>query len=231
MRVARSKEGTRLALFTPPSSYHTAHPHLDSSHRAQKRSLHPPVEQHNTVTLAKLKESPSGMEPPSPSKFPLSPAMPVFAVSPERAATAQSPSLPDLRTSPLRRHRRNDSDVSVQGLAAMFENLEVKDFKEAQAKYMQALQRQKTKHAAEIRQMEKEHALGMSRRQVRIEELESELDRWKENHGDCKEKAVWDAARKEQREAITKWENAMKDSEEKRLQMHNKIVGRPVAGP
>ncbi|KAF1950022.1 hypothetical protein CC80DRAFT_483382 [Byssothecium circinans] len=173
-----------------------------------------------------------GSSPPSPSKFPMSPGMPVFAMSPERAAgvnplyrdsTPQSPSLPDLRTSPLRRHRRNDSDISVHGLAAMFENLEVKDFKEAQAKYTQAMQNQKTKHAAEVRQMEKDYALAMSRRQVRIEELQAQLNSMAEIHQGCIPKDVWDAARKEQRDAISKWEGAMKRMEEKRGQMEGHI--------
>ncbi|PVI01226.1 hypothetical protein DM02DRAFT_363542 [Periconia macrospinosa] len=173
------------------------------------------------------------MEPPSsPTKFPMSSGRPVFAASPERAtgvkspfggSNPQSPSLPDLRTSPLRRHRRNDSDVSVHGLAAMFENLEVKDFKEAQAKYTQALQKEKTRHAAEIRQMEKDYALGMSRRQIRIEELEALLDQMVQNHKNCIPKDVWDAARKEQRDAISKWEGAMKRVEEKRGQMESHI--------
>ncbi|CAI6336598.1 unnamed protein product [Periconia digitata] len=174
------------------------------------------------------------MEPPSsPTKFPMSPpGMPVLSASPERAAAMrsphggsnpQSPSIPDLRTSPLRRHRRNDSDVSVHGLAAMFENLEVKDFKEAQAKYTNALQKERTKHASEVRQMEKDYALGMSRRQVRIEELEAQLGHMIQNHKNCISKDVWDAARKEQREAISKWEGAMKRVEEKRGQMESHI--------
>ncbi|KAF2642020.1 hypothetical protein P280DRAFT_449438 [Massarina eburnea CBS 473.64] len=172
------------------------------------------------------------MEPSSENKNPMSPGMPFFAVSPERAAgirspfgapSPQSPSLTDIHASPLRKHKRNDSDVSVHGLAAMFENLEVKDFKEAQAKYAQVMQKQKTKHAAEIRQMEKDYALGISRRQIRIEELQAQLHNVSENHEGCMPKDVWDAARKEQRNAIAKWEGAMKRMEEKRGQMEAHI--------
>lgn len=108
----------------------------------------------------------------------------------------------------------------------MFENLEVKDFKEAQAKYVQTLQKERTKHVVEIRQMEKDYALGMTRRQMRIEELETQLDRMTQNHKNCTPKDVWDAARKEQREAIAKWESAMKRVEEKRGQMESHIVRR-----
>jgi hypothetical protein len=106
----------------------------------------------------------------------------------------------------------------------MFENLEVKDFKEAQAKYTLAMQKQKTKHAAEIRQMEKDYALGMNRRQVRIEELQAQLESVGKSHQGCTPKDVWDAARKEQRDAISKWESAMKRMEEKRGQMDGHIV-------
>ncbi|KAJ4360359.1 uncharacterized protein N0V89_000921 [Didymosphaeria variabile] len=176
------------------------------------------------------------MSPPSPSKspakFPMSPPMSLFPVSPERVAStkppygtpsAQSPSLPDLRTSPLRKHRRNDSDVSVHGLAAMFENLEVKDFKEAQAKYMVALQKEKTKHAAEITKMERKYQM-MERYRVRVDELEHELKRKAQEHDGCIARDTYDKCRKDNRDAIAKWENAFKHVEEQREQMNAKIA-------
>jgi hypothetical protein len=42
-------------------------------------------------------------------------------------------------------HRRTDSDVSVQGLAVMFEGLEVKDPREAAQRYKQMLEKEKLK--------------------------------------------------------------------------------------
>ncbi|KAF2194614.1 hypothetical protein K469DRAFT_650524 [Zopfia rhizophila CBS 207.26] len=170
------------------------------------------------------------MDPPSPSKFPMSPGMPIFPVSPERVAGTKppysgpapsSPSLPDLRTSPLRSlsHRRKDSDVSVHGLAAMFENLEVKDFKEAQATYMKALQKQKTKHVNEVKDIETKHRQAVGRYEIRLEELNGELKRAKEA---LKEETFtreqWDKQRKEHREAEGKWEEAAKHQKEKRTQ-------------
>ncbi|KAL1598791.1 hypothetical protein SLS60_007933 [Paraconiothyrium brasiliense] len=158
--------------------------------------------------------------------------MPLFPVSPERTAgtkppygppPAQSPSLPDLRTSPLRKHRRNDSDVSVQGLAAMFENLEVKDFKEAQAKYMVALQKEKTKHAAEITKLERKYQM-MERYRVRVDELEHELKRKAQEHDSCIARETYEKCRKDNRDAIAKWENAFKHVEEQREQMNAKIA-------
>ncbi|KAF2442670.1 hypothetical protein P171DRAFT_363804 [Karstenula rhodostoma CBS 690.94] len=161
----------------------------------------------------------------------MSPPMPLFPVSPERAAgtrspydpSAQSPSLPDLRTSPLRKHRRNDSDVSVQGLAAMFENLEVKDFKEAQAKYMVALQKEKTKHATEMTKMERKFQM-MERYRVRVDELEHELKRMAKEHDGCVSRDFYDKARKDSRDAIAKWENTFKGVEEQREQWNAKMA-------
>ncbi|KAF1976279.1 hypothetical protein BU23DRAFT_456528 [Bimuria novae-zelandiae CBS 107.79] len=162
----------------------------------------------------------------------MSPPMPLFPVSPERAAgikppygppSAESPGLPDLRTSPLRKHRRNDSDVSVQGLAAMFENLEVKDFKEAQAKYMVALQKEKSKHAAEMTKMERKFQM-MERYKVRVEELEQDMKRMTQEHDGCVSRELYEKSRKDSREAIAKWESAFKRVEEHKEQWDAKIV-------
>jgi hypothetical protein len=204
--------------------------------RQQTAFLHAATDHPTAVKLAKLTESPSGMLPPSPSKspskFPMSPPMPLFPVSPERAAgtrspfgipSAQSPSLSDLRTSPLRKHRRNDSDVSVQGLAAMFENLEVKDFKEAQAKYLVALQKERTKHAADMTKMERKYQM-MERYRVRVDELEQELKRKAQEHDGCVPREVYDRYRKDNRDAIAKWEQAFKRVEEQNEQREAKMV-------
>ncbi|KAJ4288581.1 hypothetical protein N0V90_011818 [Kalmusia sp. IMI 367209] len=160
----------------------------------------------------------------------MSPPMPLFPVSPERAAGTkppygppQSPSLLDLRTSPLRKHRRNDSDVSVQGLAAMFENLEVKDFKEAQAKYMVALQKEKTKHAAEISKLERNNQMN-GRYKIRVEELEMEMKRMVKEHQNCVSREDHDDYRKQTRETIAKWENAFRRVEEHKLQWDAKFA-------
>lgn len=227
----------RLALFTlrtselvPPTT-HAVPPRTEEK-------LHAAVHHRNTVKLAKLKESPIGMDPPSPSKFPMSPGMPLFPVSPERAAgtkplygapsAAQSPSLPDLRTSPLRKqHRRNDSDVSVHGLAAMFENLQVKDFKEAQAKYLKALEKQKEAHDKEMRVLHQKHVGDLARQDLRIEQLrnvDKELREWKDAHVGCGGRAEFDKARQESREAIAKWERTMEEAAAKIKRMEVKLV-------
>src|SRR5689334_17841624 len=109
------------------------------------------------VILARLNESPiQKMDPPSlppsPTKLAMSPSMPVFPSSPERTKTSLGDSVvlspsatrrgsrsgsPLREGSPLRSsHRRTDSEVSVAGLATMFETLEVKDPREARDRYM-----------------------------------------------------------------------------------------------
>ncbi|KAF2204895.1 hypothetical protein GQ43DRAFT_363586, partial [Delitschia confertaspora ATCC 74209] len=165
--------------------------------------------------------------------FPASPGMPIFPVSPERVAgtkppyngqTASSPSLPDLRSSPVRRfhHRRNDSDISVQGLAAMFENLEVKDFKEAQARYQNSLEKQQAKHTAIVKDLERKHAQALGRHEVRIEELSNELKKAREALNDTVSKEAYNKQREYAREEIAK---AQRHSEEQRqARKHEKLV-------
>jgi hypothetical protein len=177
------------------------------------------------------------MDPPSPSKFPMSPGMPLFPVSPERAAgtkppygapSTASPSLPDLRMSPLRNHhRRNDSDVSVHGLAAMFENLEVKDFKEAQTKYLKALEKQKDKHDAEMRLMHKNHDQKIQRLEARVDELRSadrQLRELRAEYEKCPKKEDLDKIRKESRDTISRWETTMDEAVAKIKRHEAKMV-------
>ncbi|KAF2845920.1 hypothetical protein T440DRAFT_502098 [Plenodomus tracheiphilus IPT5] len=153
----------------------------------------------NTAKLARLNESPVQMDPPaSPVKPPFSRDMPVFPVSPVRLGTpprspryggespAMSPSqsAPNLRSpSPLhasvesvkRRHQRTNSEISVSGLAVMFENLEVKDPKEAAKRYKEALAKEKAKgDKAETR-----YQMLIDRKDIYIEQLKSDLEKAK----------------------------------------------------
>ncbi|KAF2271638.1 uncharacterized protein EI97DRAFT_407825 [Westerdykella ornata] len=163
------------------------------------------------------------MDPPSPSKLAMSPGMPLFPLSPERAAgtkplygnpsTPQSPSLPDLRASPLRKHRRGDSNVS--GLASMFENLGIRDPKEAHDKYMEAYEKQKLKHANEIKELEKKHADAIARLEIRNEELKAAAKEAKKAVEDTVPREIWDEMRQEHRKTIGKWEAVVRDYEVK----------------
>ncbi len=159
--------------------------------------------------------------------------MPIFPVSPERAAGTRplygepvpmSPSTPTLRShSPLRNaHRRNDSDVSVQGLAVMFENLEVKDPREASLRFKAALEKEKARSLEKLTKLEKEHArreheheLALDRRNVRIEELQSELEAVKGDLQVGVSKGQYEKERKAHKANVAQWEKVFKQNEDK----------------
>lgn len=173
------------------------------------------------------------MDPPSPTKPAMAPDMPIFPASPERAKqthgtpTPQSPSHTNLRMSPLRSsHRRNDSDVSVQSLAARFESLEVKDFKEAQQKYARSLERMKMKQAAELQQLESKYTERLKRQEARIEQMMEELRLAKAANENVVSKEHWDKQRQEYREAGKKWEETANITREAHKQALRKIVRR-----
>lgn len=181
--------------------------------------------------MARLKDSPAPtMDPPSPSKFFMSPGMPLFPVSPERVAgtkppygapVPQSPSLPDLSTSPFRGHRRDDSTVC--SLASMFENLAVKDPKEAHAKYVQALEKQKSRHASDMKEMQRKHEQAMQRLEARNEELKASVSTAQKTK-DAIPRDQWDKRCQEHRDAIAKWVDAMKLVQDRVKQAEKKAV-------
>ncbi|CAO2652509.1 Nn.00g007920.m01.CDS01 [Neocucurbitaria sp. VM-36] len=188
------------------------------------------------------------MDPPSPSKLAMSPGMPIFPVSPERVAGTRplygepvqmSPSAPNLRTlSPLRNsHRRNDSDVSVQGLAVMFENLEVKDSKEAAKRFKDALEKEKARNTERLNKIEKEHArkekeheLALSRRDVRIDELQSKLEEAEQRNEAGVTKAQYEKERKAHKANVAQWEKVFKQNEDKWRSTQAKLTESDVHG-
>ncbi|KAF2624926.1 hypothetical protein BU25DRAFT_347006 [Macroventuria anomochaeta] len=159
----------------------------------------------------------------------MSPSMPLFPVSPERltgtkppygdpvvlsptAARSGSRSGSPLREgSPLRSsHRRTDSDVSVHGLAAMFETLEVKDPREARDRYMALLVKEKAK----FDKIEKEYTMSSSRKEVRIEELKNELKAAKEELDLAVSRDAYEKERKAHKANVAKWEKVFKERED-----------------
>jgi hypothetical protein len=188
------------------------------------------------------------MDPPpplSPNKMPFSPGMPIFPASPDRAASIKSPfgnsgspvmspSAPNLRSnSPLRQHthRRNDSDVSVQALAGMFENLEVKDPREACKRFKDLLEKEKIRNTEKISKLEKEHAkrerdleMSLGRRDVRIDELKNQLEQANGSLEVGVTKERYEKEHKAHKDAITKWELAFKQNEERWRQQQAKVV-------
>lgn len=186
------------------------------------------------------------MDPPTPSKLAMSPGMPIFPASPERSTskrtqygdlTPSSPSLSALRPgSPLRSHRRNDSDVSVQGLATMFETLEVKDPREARDRFKAALEKEKAKWMdklgaveKEMNKMQKEHGLAMSRREVRIEELRADVKKLQEANEVAVSREQFEKEFKAHRANVKKWEQTFKERENIWKQDAAKLVCRLVS--
>ncbi|KAL5117936.1 hypothetical protein ACEQ8H_004081 [Pleosporales sp. CAS-2024a] len=178
------------------------------------------------------------MDPPSPSKLGMSPPWKPFALSPERAAGTippydgplpQSPSAPLLSSipplsptrspnrSPIRGplHRRTDSDVSVQGLATMFEGLEVKDPREAVQRYKQLLDKEKMRWTEKFNRHERDHSAILERKALRIEELESELAQAKANLQAGVSKEQYEKEWKANKANVKKWEQVFKDREER----------------
>ncbi|KAF2828118.1 hypothetical protein CC86DRAFT_465880 [Ophiobolus disseminans] len=119
------------------------------------------------------------MDPPSPSKLGTAPPWSAEAVYGE--LLPQSPSLPVLSAIPPRsptrspRHQRTGSDVSVNSMRAMFENLGVKDSREVAEHYKDLLEKERKKWSEKFDKLDRDHAMHSERRTLRIEELESQL--------------------------------------------------------
>ncbi|USP80273.1 uncharacterized protein yc1106_07547 [Curvularia clavata] len=203
-----------------------------------------------TSTLFSTKALPlHTLDPPlpvSPNKMAFSPGMPVFPASPERstgvkalygessnASPVMSPSTPPFRGhSPLRHsHRRTDSDISVTALTGMFENLEVKDPREACRRFKELLDKERTKNAEKLAKIEKEHAkkekeheMALSRRDIRIEELKSELEHASGSLEVAITKERYEKERKANKAAINQWEAVFKQNEERWKGMQHKMV-------
>lgn len=149
------------------------------------------------------------------------------------ASPVMSPSTPPLRThSPLRHtHRRTDSDVSVTALTGMFENLEVKDPREASRRFKELLEKERMRNAEKLAKIEKEHAkkekeheMAISRRDIRIEELKSELEHASGSLEVAITKERYEKERKANKAAINQWETVFKQNEERWKGMQHKMV-------
>jgi hypothetical protein len=182
------------------------------------------------------------MDPPSPLKLAMSPPWKPFVLSPERAAGTippygepfpQSPSAPLLSSipplsptrSPLRStHRRTDSDGSVQGLAIMFEGMEVKDPREAAQRYKQMLDKEKTRWIEKLSRQDKEHAIIVERRNLRIEELESALATARTELQVGVSREQYEKEYKANKANVKKWEQIFKEREDQWRADHSNLV-------
>lgn len=113
----------------------------------------------------------------------------------------------------------------------MFENLEVKDPREASKRFKEALEKEKARNAERMNKIEKEHArrekeheLALDRRNVRIEELQSELVTVKDELQVGVTKAQYEKERKAHKANIAQWEKVFKQNEDKWRSMNAKQI-------
>jgi hypothetical protein len=125
-------------------------------------------------------------------------------------------------------HRRTDSDVSVQGLAVMFEGLEVKDPREAVQRYKQLLEREKAKWAEKLNRYEQGHAATMERKALRIEELESELAQAKASLQVGISREQYEKEWKANKANVKRWEQVFKEREDRWTADSIKAVRKPA---
>lgn len=113
----------------------------------------------------------------------------------------------------------------------MFENLEVKDPREASKRFKEVLEKERIKHAEKLSKLEKEfarkqeeHEMAISRRDLRIDELKNKVE---ESQGSLQEgvsKAMYERERLAHKENVGKWEKVFKDNESRWKSEHAKLV-------
>jgi hypothetical protein len=125
-------------------------------------------------------------------------------------------------------HRRTDSDVSVQGLAVMFEGLEVKDPREAAQRYKLMLEKEKAKWVEKLNRHDKDHAVTLERKALRIEELESELAQAKASLQVGVSREQYEKEWKANKANVKRWEQVFKEREDRWTADSIKAVSQPV---
>ena len=102
----------------------------------------------------------------------------------------------------------------------MFENLEVKDPREACKRFKELLDKERIRHAEKLNKIEKEHAkkereqeMALSRRDIRIDELKNELEHASGSLGEAITKERYEKEREASKAAIKKWEKIFKENE------------------
>lgn len=113
----------------------------------------------------------------------------------------------------------------------MFENLEVKDPREASKRFKEALDKEKAKQVEKMNKMEKDHAkrerdldMAVQRRDIRIEELEDLLKAAQHRNVDGVTKAQYEKEYKANKANVARWEQVFKDNEDKWRSTMAKLV-------
>jgi outer membrane murein-binding lipoprotein Lpp len=102
----------------------------------------------------------------------------------------------------------------------MFETLEVKDPREARERYLSLIVKERTK----FEKIENEYAMSASRKEVRIEELRSELKAAKEELEAAVSRESYEKERKSHKANVAKWEKVFKEREDVWRQATAKVV-------
>ena len=113
----------------------------------------------------------------------------------------------------------------------MFENLEVKDPREACKRFKDLLEKEKIRNAEKLNKLEKEHAkrerdyeMSLSRRDVRIDELKKQLEQANGSLEVGVTKERYEKEHKAHKDAVNKWEAVFKQNEERWRQQQAKVV-------
>jgi hypothetical protein len=106
----------------------------------------------------------------------------------------------------------------------MFEGLEVKDPREAAQRYKQMLDREKTRWLEKLNRHEKDHAVILERKALRIEELESELAQAKASLQVGVTREQYEKEWKANKANVKRWEQVFKEREERWTSDSIKVV-------
>lgn len=120
----------------------------------------------------------------------------------------------------------------------MFENLEVKDPREACKRFKELLDKERIRNAEKLNKIakehakkEKEHEMALSRRDMRIDELKSELEHASGSLDVAITKERYEKERKANKAAINQWETVFKQNEERWKNMQHKMVSPACCSP
>jgi hypothetical protein len=104
----------------------------------------------------------------------------------------------------------------------MFENLEVKDPREACRRFKELLDKERIRHTEKMNKIEREHAkkerdheMALSRRDIRIDELKNELENVNASLASAITKERYEKERDKSKATIEKWIQVFKENEEK----------------
>jgi hypothetical protein len=109
----------------------------------------------------------------------------------------------------------------------MFEGLEVKDPREAAQRYKHMLEKEKAKWVEKLNRHDKDHAVTLERKALRIEELESELAQAKASLQVGVSREQYEKEWKANKANVKRWEQVFKEREDRWTADSIKAVRKP----